>query len=226
MDTLSDRICSFLFSLPSTMELPGEVKLLNPYAEPEVRRVVNEFYSAHYSDLHERIFILGINPGRHGSGITGIAFTDPVRLAGVCGIPNLFALKPELSSAYIYEIIEAFGGAARFFSRFYINSVSPLGFTLNGKNMNYYDDKALYEGLKPFIIESILAQLELGLSRKTAICLGEGKNFDFLNRLNTEYKFFAEIKAVPHPRFVMQYKRKTKHQYIGAFADLLESASA
>lgn len=219
--TLSDRICSFLLGLPPYIDLPGEVRLLNPYTEPEVKRVVEEFYTRHYADQHERIFILGINPGRHGSGITGIAFTDPIRLAGICGIPHLFAPKPELSSAYIYEVIEAFGGADKFFSRFYLNSVSPLGFTLAGKNMNYYDDKELFKSLRPFIVESIQAQLDLGLSRKTAICLGEGKNLEFLTKLNAEYKFFEQIKAVPHPRFVMQYKRSLKHEYIAAFTGLL-----
>ncbi len=37
-----------------------------------------------------RYLILGINPGRFGGGITGIPFTDPIRLQNICGIENDF----------------------------------------------------------------------------------------------------------------------------------------
>lgn len=221
---MADKISSFLFRLPASMPLPGDAELIYPYDEPEVRRVVREFYSLYYADQHPRTFILGINPGRFGSGVTGIAFTDPVRLKTECQIDHTFPSKPELSSVYIYELIAAFGGPDKFYSRFYLNSVCPLGFIRAGKNMNYYDDKTLSQFVKPFIVESIRAQLDFGLSRKTAICLGEGKNYDFLLKLNAEYHFFGQVIPTPHPRFVMQYKRKTKDEYIDRLAGILNQA--
>lgn len=223
---IGNRITGFFSVLPHSMELPARAELLNPYADPEVIRVTQAFYNQHYSDQNERIFILGINPGRFGSGITGIAFTDPLRLKNECGIPNTFNEKPELSSVYIYELIAAFGGIEKFYSRFYLNSVCPLGFTLEGKNMNYYDDRALTASLKTFMVESIRAQLDFGLSRKVAICLGEGKNFEYLQKLNAEFHFFETILPTAHPRFIMQYRRKTKDIYIKELAAMLQEISA
>ena len=51
--------------------------------------------------------------------------------------------KQELSSVFMYEMINAYGGAELFYKRFYITAVSPLGFVKNGRNLNYYDDKIL-----------------------------------------------------------------------------------
>ncbi len=218
---LSDQIISFLQGLPPTLPLPGGAELLFPYADPEVRRVVYKFYNRYYADQNNRIFILGINPGRHGSGVTGIAFTDPLRLRQDCQLEHSFPAKPELSSVYIYELIAAFGSVEKFYRHFYLNSVCPLGFTKAGKNMNYYDDKDLCQYITPFIVDSIRAQLAFGLSSKVAICLGEGKNYNFLLKLNAEFHFFEKIIATPHPRFVMQYKRKTKADYIARLAETM-----
>ena len=92
------------------------------------RKPANSFYTKYYSDNNKRILLLGINPGRFGGGVTGIPFTDPVRLEKVCGIKNDFQKKQELSSVFIYEMIEAYGGAEKFYKQFYISAVSPLGF--------------------------------------------------------------------------------------------------
>ena len=52
--------------------------------------------------ITQRHLLLGINPGRFGGGVTGIPFTDPIRLQNVCGIENNFEKKQELSSVFIY----------------------------------------------------------------------------------------------------------------------------
>jgi len=75
-------------------------------------------------------------------GITGIPFTDPVKLE-VLGIANDFQKKRELSSDFVYQMITAFGGANKFYQTFYISAISPLGFTKDEKNLNYYDVKRL-----------------------------------------------------------------------------------
>ena len=119
-------------------------------------------------------------------------------------------------------MINAFGGPENFYSRFYITAVSPLGLIKHGKNINYYDDKLLQQSIKPFVIDCIEQQLKW-VHKPVAFCLGEGKNFTYLSKINSEQKFFDTIVPLPHPRFIMQYKLKTKPQYIQKYVDVLQS---
>ncbi|MCL4483959.1 MAG: DUF4918 family protein [Bacteroidetes bacterium] len=48
-------------------------------------------------------------------------------------------------------------------------------------------------------------------------CFGTGKNEQFLRAINKEYGFFKEIIALEHPRFIMQYKSKSKQEYIDKY---------
>jgi hypothetical protein len=82
------------------------------------------------------------------------------------------------------------------------------------KNLNYYDDKKLMQAVTPFIIDCINKQLALGFNTDKCICVGGEKNFKFLSALNKEHKWFGEIIPLPHPRFILQYRRKQKEQYI------------
>jgi Uracil DNA glycosylase superfamily len=220
--TFAENILHFLRQLGITSALPDNIEVMNPFNDPTTWRLCGNFYHKFYNDQVPRHLILGINPGRFGGGITGIPFTDPIRMESVCGIKNHFVKKQELSSVFIYEMIAEFGGALEFYKKFYFSSISPLGFTNNGKNCNYYDDPALSKNLKPFIIDCLQKQIDFGLRQDRAFCLGEGKNYRFLNRLNDELHFFDSVIPLPHPRFIMQYKLKKKHefiqQYLGAFA--------
>ena len=211
------QILAFLFNLNTISRLPDGVAIMNPFLKEEVRSVCQQFYKKYYNDHFVRKMIIGINPGRFGAGLTGIPFTDPVRLDKICGITNLFDKKQELSSVFIYQMIDAFGGPEEFYSQFYITSVSPFGFLANGKNLNYYDRKDLQEVLSSFIIKTLKEQLDFGISRDTAFCLGEGKNFKFLKALNHEQGFFQDIIPLSHPRFVMQYRFKKREEYIDKY---------
>ena len=211
---LSDKILLFLKKLDLKVELPPGVDVMNPFREKATFGLCEKFYKKYYNDNAPRSLLLGINPGRFGGGMTGIPFTDPVRLQNVCGIENDFQKKQELSSVFIYEMIHAYGGAEIFYNKFYISAISPLGFIKNNKNMNYYDDRQLENSIRDFVIECINGQLEFGIGRRVAFCLGEGKNFSYLSRLNNEMNFFEKIVALPHPRFIMQYKLKKKEEYI------------
>ncbi|MCW5911569.1 MAG: DUF4918 family protein [Cyclobacteriaceae bacterium] len=218
---LADHILEFLHGLKIDVAVPRGVEVLNPYQQPEVFGLCKSFYSRYYGDSNSRTLIIGINPGRFGGGLTGIPFTDPIRLQQVCGIPNTLPSKPELSSDFIYRMIAAFGGATRFYKNFYFTSVSPLGFTFNQKNLNYYDNPTLEKRLKPFMRTCMHTQLGWGLNTKVAYCLGEGDNFKFLTAWNEEEKFFGEIIPLPHPRFIMQYKRRQLDKYIQLYLDRL-----
>jgi hypothetical protein len=218
---IGDNIISFLQRLEIKQTLPHGIKILNPYKEEEVKRVTGLFYRKYYPDHLERRMILGINPGRFGAGVTGISFTDPVRLEKDCNIQNSLAKRPETSSVFIYKMIHAYGGCFSFYRRYYVTAVCPLGFTSGGKNLNYYDRKELSDRLRTFIVHKIREQIDFGLLTDRAFCIGEGKNYHFLQRINQEHHFFKEIVPLPHPRFVMQYRYKDADHYISHYLSLL-----
>ncbi|MBN1251418.1 MAG: DUF4918 family protein [Bacteroidales bacterium] len=219
----ADKIIDFYKNLELNNKLPKGVEVMNPFNEAEVIELVEKFYRKYYSDNNERILILGINPGRFGAGITGIPFTDPIKLQENCKIENSFDKKSELSSIFVYKMINAFGSIEEFYSKFYISSVSPLGFIKNGKNMNYYDSLSLQNALNEFIIESLQKQLNFGINRKICFSLGQGKNYQYLTKLNEKYIFFEKIIPLAHPRYIMQYKKKYLNDFIENFINNLSS---
>ena len=216
-----ERILSFLSELNISEKLPKGVVILNPYQNEEVFRLCGQFYKKYYEDMCDRQIIVGINPGRFGGGLTGIPFTDPVKLKDDCNIENDLPKKVELSADFIYSIIDAYGGPKKFYSRYYFSSVSPLGFVKDGKNLNYYDIAKLQEALLPFIVSSFRKQISLGIGTKRCIVLGEGKNYHFLKKLNEEYRFFNELIPLPHPRFIMQYRRKRLKEFTEIYLNVL-----
>lgn len=220
--TFADKILSYQFSLQPPFSLPNEIEWLMPYEEEETRRVMTCFYQQYYADNEPRIFLLGINPGRFGAGITGVPFTDPIRLE-LLGFENSFPKRQELSSVFIYEMIQAYGGPERFFKKYYITSLSPLGFIRHGKNYNYYDDKELLAKIRTYIIQNINIQSAFGYNPEVAYCLGQGKNFTYLEDLNNEYHWWKRVEPLPHPRWIMQYKLKQKETFIDSYLEMLES---
>lgn len=225
--TFADKILDYHFNvLQPGWELPAGIDLLFPYNQPGTRACMTAFYKQYMDDAGERNFVFGINSGRFGSGLTGVPFTGPKMLTEECGIEHDFGTRPELSAAFIWRWINEMGGPEAFFRDFYIQSVCPLGFTKDGKNYNYYDSKKLERAVLPHIVESIETQLAFGSKRDFALCLGEGKNYKFFRALNEEKGWFGEVIPLSHPRYVMQYKRKSLDVYlelfVGAAARALE----
>ncbi|ASU33041.1 uracil-DNA glycosylase family protein [Mucilaginibacter xinganensis] len=218
--TFAEKVIQYNKHLEFKGTLPHGVNIMNPFKEnPQANSLMEQFYTKYYNDGNQRHMILGINPGRFGGGVTGIPFTDSKRLKAVCGINYEGKETHEPSSVFVYEVIEAFGGLEAFYNHIYINSVCPLGFTATTKtgkevNYNYYDSKELTNAVYDFIVENIRKQIDLGNNTDTCFCFGTGKNETFLRRLNDEHGFFKNIVALEHPRFIMQYKSKTKQQYI------------
>jgi len=221
--TFVQKILQFNASLTlNSVSLPAGIKVMNPFRDVNaeyINKLTTTFYKKFYNDTNSRKLILGINPGRLGAGATGIPFTDTKRLSGDCGIEVTEFITHEPSSAYIYEMIRAFGGVENFYKEFYIGAVCPLGFVKvddKGKatNFNYYDRKDLQDAVLPFIIKTLKQQLDFGNDTKKCFCLGTGKNYKFLKMVNDEYSFFEEIIPLEHPRYIMQYKSKQKEGYI------------
>ena len=147
-DTQAAAILHFYRALRPRFAPGGWIGIMNPYTDAAVWAIVQQFYGKYYGDDRPRVFIFGINPGRHGAGVTGVPFTDPIRLAENCGVPNDWKKKGELSSEFVYAVIEAFGGPGAFYGRYHFTAMSPLGFVRDGKNLNYYDDKELMKAFR------------------------------------------------------------------------------
>lgn len=216
--TFAQYVLDFHFeTLQPDWKLPAGVELLFPFHEPETQTCMTAFYEKYLGDSGDRTFVFGINPGRFGAGVTGVPFTGPKMLREECGIEHNFTSRPELSAEYIWKWINAMGGPEAFFQDFYITSVCPLGFTRDGKNYNYYDSKKLEKAVLPHIIDNVNTQLAFGGKRDYALILGEGKNYKFFKALNAEHGWFGEVIPLSHPRYVMQYKRKSLDEYLERF---------
>jgi len=222
--TFAARVIDFYRHLrPPRLDGLG-VQALLPYRVPQARACTDLFYGKYFKDTSPRVFLIGINPGRFGAGTTGVPFTDPVSLEKI-GIPNPFPKRRELSAVFIESLIEQWGGPEKFYRRFFITAASPVGFTKNGKNYNYYDDRKLLAAVRPFIVKTMRAQLEFGARRDVALVLGTGANYEFLSRLNEEEAFFEKLLVVEHPRFIMQYRRKRVDEFLGKYESLLQSTA-
>lgn len=218
----AEKVINFNRSLHYSGKLPEGFQVLNPYMDnPETVEAMQQFYYKYYNDVVQRRFIIGINPGRHGAGVTGIPFTDTKRLQRVCGIEMKSVYTHEVSSVFVYDMIEACGGATDFYRRFYINSPFPLAIirrTKTGKwlNANYYDDPALFNDVKGFMIESLKEHIGIGLDNSEVFVLGK-KNAGFIHKLNQEAKLFGRLTVLEHPRYIQQYKSKEKQRYIDKY---------
>lgn len=100
-ENLADKIITFNRELHYSDGLPEEFQVLNPFLEnTETLPVMERFYRKYYNDMNSRKFIVGINPSRHGAGVTGVPFTDTKRLESVCGITMHSAHTHEVSSVF------------------------------------------------------------------------------------------------------------------------------
>ena len=222
MQPMADKLISFYQTIKPPRNLPAGIEVLFPQKDKQVQELVKSFFTKYFDDDRPRSLLLGINPGRHGAGITGVNFTAPKQLKECCGIDHPLKLSSELSAEFIYDMIGEYGGVNNFYQDWFIGAVCPLGFVKNEKNINYYDDKKLQEAVTPFIIECINKQVAMGFSTERCLCIGGEKNFKFLSGLNNEYKWFGEIVPLPHPRFILQYRRKQKDQYIHQYLSAMK----
>lgn len=221
MKTFADRVIEFNRKVEFRGTLPEGIGIMNPFrgGDNYILDISSAFYKKYYDDNRLRRLILGINPGRFGAGFTGIPFTDTKRLTAECGIAYSGRQTHEPSSVFIYEVIKMYGGPEKFYGDFYINSLSPLGFTQRSsegreKNYNYYDRPDLTAAVRDFIIWNIREQIAMGVSTDVCWCLGTGKNEKYLRKLNDDHRFFGDVVALEHPRFIMQYRSTYRDDYV------------
>lgn len=219
--TFAEEVVEFNRNLKYSGILPEDFQVLNPYLDnPETMIVMEKFYHKYYNDSNKRKFLIGINPSRHGAGVTGVPFTDTKRLESVCGIKMKSAYTHEVSSVFMYDMIEQYGGAEEFYNDVYINSPFPLAIVRKSKgswiNANYYDDKELFRDVKEFMIDSLRKHISLNLDTSEVFVLGK-KNADFISKLNREANLFDNMTVLEHPRYIQQYKSKDKQLYIDKY---------
>lgn len=221
LETFGSRVLHYLFELQIPHNLPQGVSVINPYENAVASVLLEKFYKRYFSDNHKRIFIFGVNLGRFGSGVTGIPFTDPVELEESCGINNDLKKQRELSSQFVYKVVQQLGGPKVFYEKYFLTALSPMGFLKEGKNYNYYDDHEILESTESYIRESVRKQMALGARTDIVIILGLGKNLHYFTKLNDKYNFFESVHAIEHPRYIMQYKRKELEAYIQKYMSIL-----
>lgn len=219
--TFADQVVAFNQNLKYDGNLPSDFQVLNPYLDnPKTMVVMEKFYQKYYNDSNQRKFLIGINPSRHGAGVTGVPFTDTKRLENVCGIKMESAYTHEISSVFIYDMIANYGGAEEFYKDVYINSPFPLAIVRKSKgswiNANYYDDKELFKDVKDFMINSLKKHISLNLDTSEVFILGK-KNAEFISKLNQEVSLFDKMTVLEHPRYIQQYKSKEKDLYIDKY---------
>lgn len=219
--TFADHVIEFHRNLITPNHLPEGIEWINNFEAKETWNCFSEFFSTYFSDYNKRLYLFGINPGRFGAGLTGVGFTDPVYLEERCHVSNPFHKKHELSSHFIYRMIEAYGTVDSFYDHHYITAMSPMGLMAKGKNYNYYDDPITLKMVEPYIIDCISRQLQFGAITDRAICIGKGRNYKYFSELNQHQGWFDTIIPLPHPRWVMQYNRKDIDKYVDEYLRVL-----
>src|SRR4051812_43666511 len=118
----AEHLISFYRNLSPPQNLPGQIEWLFPQKNPEIFSLAETFFRKYYTDENSRKIFLGINPGRYGAGVTGVNFTAPKQLKSDCGIEHNLGKGTELSAEFIYAMINAYGGAENFYSKYFIGS--------------------------------------------------------------------------------------------------------
>lgn len=227
MASFADKVIHFNRNIEFHGTLPKNIKMMNPFqGSKKALEISRKFYKKFYDDNNIRRFIIGINPGRLGAGVTGIPFTDTKRLEEVCKIPVEGFSTHEPSSVFVYDMIKKYGGPKKFYGDFYIHSICPLGFVEKNKkgnwvNCNYYDHEELYLSLKGFIIENMKKQISFGIDCNRVYVMGK-KNAKYVKKINEEENFFDKIIELNHPRYIVQYKSKQMNEYIDDYLKSLK----
>lgn len=202
--------------------------IINPYSsnKEQIKLITTKFYNKYYNDNKNRRLILGSNPARRATAITGIPFEDAAHIQQTTGIfiDNFYVNKS--SSNFLYDVIDKYGGCKKFYNDFYMNFVFPLGIAkINSKgsesNCNYYEIKQFEKKLEQYIINFIKEMLKLDIDTSICYCIGSGKNYEYLLKINKEYNFFKTIIPLEHPRFIMQYNSKNKDLYLKKYLNAL-----
>ena len=220
--TLAQALIEHHVQLGDLPTIPEGVDWILPYEKPELMDIFTAFHERYYPDSEKRDLILGINPGRLGTGQTSLPFTDPPSLEKLKLTKHELSGAPELSAQFIHAMIAEAGGYRSFFSKYYVSSICPLGFTKDGINYNYYDHPDLQQSVSELIDHHLLSLLKI-LNPDQIIILGKGKNARYFRQWVDRHaeKRSASISILPHPRWIMQYRRKAYREHMRHYLEVL-----
>ena len=230
--TFAKKVLKFNNKLSKAhLELPDGFRMINPFNDDnaeQIKKITTMFYDTYYNDKKPRRMIIGSSPARRGTAVTGVPYEDATHLQNVTGIYIDSFYVNKSSSNFLYDVIEQYGGPEKFYSKFYMNFVCPLGIVRtnsksNEVNCNYYESKKLQKQLSSFILESLRSQIEFGIDTSVCYCIGSGENYTFLSKINDKYQFFKTIVPLEHPRFIMQYNSKRKEEFIEKYLEALKN---
>lgn len=228
--TFAEQVLLFQKNLSNVkLDLPTGFQLVNPLIgkqKEQVQEIMTSFYHKYYSDFHKRRLILGSSPARRGSAVIGVPFEEAGHLYQETGIYIDKFCIPKSSSDFLFEVMERYGGCKKFYSDFYMSFVCPVGIMKissdgTAVNSNYYENKTLQRTLYSFMVESIQKQIRFGIDTSICYCIGSGENFKFLLKINKEFHFFEKIIPLEHPRFIMQYNRQRKEEFLNKYLHAL-----
>ena len=228
--TVAQEILEFNDSLGRvSLEVLKGFNLINAFNgvnKDTIKRVLHKFYTKYYNDIDKRFMILGSSPARRGTALTGVPFEDVNHLQKDTGISIDAFGANKRSSSFLYEVMEEYGGRQKFYKRFYMSFVCPLGIekiNLKGNwvNCNYYENAALKKCLHTFIVDSLRRQIDFNIDTTVCFCIGSGENFKFLTNINNKHHFFNTIVPLEHPRFIMQYNADRKEEFMQKYVNTL-----
>jgi hypothetical protein len=76
------------------------------------------------------------------------------------------------------------------------------------------------------IVDELDAHMKWPVRRDVAVCIGKGENYKFLTALNKEHGWFDRIEVLPHPRWILQYRRREKTLHLDAYLKVLSELSS
>jgi len=75
--------------------------------------------------------------------------------------------------------------------------------------------------IEPFIVQNIETQRSFGCNEEVVYCLGQGKNYNYLKKLNDQHQWWRRVVPLPHPRWIMQYRLKRKEEFLKQYVSSL-----
>lgn len=232
--TFADRVMQSNITLARDLPTPPEgFSLRSPYSgilSEKVLEAAAKFYDMFYSDNRKRVLVLGSSPARRGSAATGVPFEDANHLAELTGVSLGMQHASKGSADFLSEVIMEYGGYELFYSNFCMGFVCPVGIVRVAKdgretNANYYDTRKLQDSLNPLLLRSLKSQASLGVSDAICICVGSSGNYRYLSCVNEAEGLFGKIIALEHPRYIMQYNRHRKSEFVRKYLDAFRFAS-
>jgi uracil-DNA glycosylase len=171
------------------------------------KSMIEKFSRKYGEDNHPKIVLCGLNPGRFGAGKTGIPFIDYDSLS--CLIDGVTRHDKERSAQFFYDVVQTIGPKL-FYETFYVTNVSFVGYTRQGKNLNYYD---LPDDAKAFVYSQFRNEMEQvapskivslgGAVKRTVTDLFSGSDIDISHQLpHPNYCAFPKNYAVCKRRYI------------------------